>query len=1170
MPGSVQNLCPTCREPIAPNAPFGQCPRCLLGFASGTGLDRDLPADDLIVDGQKRRIAGYELIEEIARGGMGIVYRARQTALGREVALKMLASGDLAPDEAVQRFRNEASAAAGLRHPHIVPVYEIGEEETGHYFTMRFVPGGRNIADWARSLPPEGRSRRIAVMLAKVARAITHAHEHGVLHRDLKPSNLLIDEEDEPQVTDFGLARLYREVDSGLTLTRQILGSPSYMAPEQAEGRRADETTLTDVYGLGAVLYEMLSGRPPFVADSPLSTARKVVEEMPARLGEVHRDLGTICLKCLEKEPARRYPSAQALAEDLERFSRGEPIRARPLTTPEALWRWAKRRPKTAALLGGFFIALVAGFSGVTSQWLRAEQAVAHLRWLEVVRQAEGEEAPLALASLASKLRHDPDHWEAAMLAMSIVDRQSFPLRSGPAVVPTVPLITAPVLSAEGDWFAAGEEGGGIRVWETATGQARDPLLPGSVVTALAAGTGRIVLAAATEGGEVFAWTSLEDPPVLLPGRSGGTVIGLGFSGDGSCLMGRGENAVELWWDDPSRGSRVFRLGDSALVGASLAAEGASLLLCSKDRAALVETATGTVLQEVAARAQFRAAQLSLNGARFCCIDGLYTIRTWEAGSGAEHPAIDAGVTSWKKVLLNADGTRLVAIGSTNDLALFDTVSGLRVTESLRHLYSPSDLAASADGLRFASHGWDGRTLVWDFATGALLVEAVWDDAQNGADLAMNRDGSRWLVLPRALRKGAPAISVWEGSATRPPRVRAVPGCRDFTVTTLSPDGRLGGLGLGPDTRAFVYEIATGRSLLDVPTRGYVYAHLFSPDQRRYYALTDNGWLYGWDLETGMELWPPGQQPGKVRPSAISPDGSRIVAGHNDGHLRIYDTATGRQVRELDHPGEIKVVRFAPDGSDRFLSASTDRLAHVWDLASGEKLATMEGHDFTIIAAGWSPDGRLVATASYDQTSRLWDSATGEPVGVPMEHLAWLSHVEISPDGRRLATACRDGTARLWEVPSGRPLSAPLPLGSTAMTVRFTADSRTLLARDHLGFRWFGVEQAEPVTVHYPAVISSGLGMDSETWRAIVNPDGTGVFLGHSMNEGQYWTVPQPRGAVPIWFPRFLEGLAGMREVAPGDVRLLPPRDADDAVPAESGDVYAVWARERLGRAAAR
>ena len=496
-------------------APGGQCPRCLLSLGSASSLTVML-GDALLDAGQVRSFGSYELLEEIARGGMGVVYRARQRELGREVAIKMILTGQLATTESVQRFRNEAATAARLDHPNIVSIFEIGEYETQHYFSMRLVLGRRNIASWAATLKgsPSERGKRIAVMLAKAARAVAFAHERGVLHRDLKPPNILVDDKDEPQVTDFGLAKLTLEPESGLTLSAALLGSPSYMAPEQADGRHHDVTTATDIYGLGAVLYEMLAGRPPFLAASPLMTARMVVEQMPARIPGVARDLETICLKCLAKVPAQRYATALALAEDCERFAAGRPIRARPLTMAEALWRWARRRPKIAALLGTVALAFVLGFAGVTWQWRRAEkarvaeaQAVERLRWEQIARQASTEEAPVALAKLAALLREKPERWPAAMLAMSIVDQNPYPVLAGPPVLPDVKLITPPVLAPDGRWFAAAAADASLRVWDVETGQQRASIALPAPATAVAVASGPLALAAATADGKVTVYS---------------------------------------------------------------------------------------------------------------------------------------------------------------------------------------------------------------------------------------------------------------------------------------------------------------------------------------------------------------------------------------------------------------------------------------------------------------------------------------------------------------------------------------------------------------------------------------------------------------------------------------------------------------------------------------
>jgi serine/threonine protein kinase/thiol-disulfide isomerase/thioredoxin len=306
-----------------------------------------------------REIADYELVEEIARGGMGIVYKARHKTLHRVVALKMILAGHLATPEQVRRFHTEAERAGSLDHPHIVPIYEVGEEHGQHYFTMKLIEGGR-LSDHVPRL--QGNLKAAAQLVATMARAVHYAHERGILHRDLKPGNILVDGDGQPHVTDFGLAK-HLEPSELSTQSGAIVGTPSYMAPEQAAGHR-HLTTAADVYSLGAILYELLTGRPPFQADNVFDMVLKVMEQDPQRPAtlnlRVDRDLETICLTCLAKEPQRRYPSALALAQDLERFLAGEPIRARPVGYWERVLKWVRRRPAAAALLAVSCLAVVA------------------------------------------------------------------------------------------------------------------------------------------------------------------------------------------------------------------------------------------------------------------------------------------------------------------------------------------------------------------------------------------------------------------------------------------------------------------------------------------------------------------------------------------------------------------------------------------------------------------------------------------------------------------------------------------------------------------------------------------------------------------------------------------------------------------------------------------
>jgi len=333
-----------------------------------------------------RYFGDYELLEEVARGGMGIVYKARQVSLNRQVALKMILAGCFASSRDVQRFRTEAEAAANLDHPHLVPIYEVGEHEGQQYYTMKFVEG-TSLAKHAK-----GDARTEVAGLIPVARAVHHAHQHGVLHRDLKPSNVLVDPQGSWFVTDFGLAKRLAGADRSLTESGQILGTPRYMAPEQAAGRK-DLTVLADVYSLGVILYERLTGRTPFAGEDALTLLRQVRESEPPRpssiLPGLNRDLETVVLKCLDKDPGRRYASAAALADDLDRWLAGKPITARPSGSVARAWKWARRNPTVAGLLASVGLLLVALLVGSIVAAVRLAAAARSSRGLYLAAQSE-------------------------------------------------------------------------------------------------------------------------------------------------------------------------------------------------------------------------------------------------------------------------------------------------------------------------------------------------------------------------------------------------------------------------------------------------------------------------------------------------------------------------------------------------------------------------------------------------------------------------------------------------------------------------------------------------------------------------------------------------------------------------------------------------------------
>ena len=340
----------------------------------------------------------------LGQGGMGVVYKARQISLNREVALKMIRNSELASEDQIRRFQNEAEIVALFDHPAIVPIYEVGIHGDQRYFSMKLIDGA-GLDKRIKSSPLD--PRVAAELVTEVAEAIHHAHQRGLLHRDLKPANILVDAEGRPHVTDFGLAKRM-EQDSGLTMSGEIMGTPAYMAPEQALGRNSEVTTASDVYGLGGILYAAITGRDPFQGDSLIETLHKVRASAPDKPTTINkkipRDLEVICLKCLEKDQKRRYASAQEVADDLHRWLSGEPIVARPVNAAARSWMWCKRRPALAALGGALALAIIAGVIGVAWQWRAAvfqrNEAVAARDAAQKNAQLASTQATLALSTI--------------------------------------------------------------------------------------------------------------------------------------------------------------------------------------------------------------------------------------------------------------------------------------------------------------------------------------------------------------------------------------------------------------------------------------------------------------------------------------------------------------------------------------------------------------------------------------------------------------------------------------------------------------------------------------------------------------------------------------------------------------------------------------------------
>jgi WD40 repeat protein/tRNA A-37 threonylcarbamoyl transferase component Bud32 len=660
------------------------------------------------------RVGDYELLHEVGRGGMGVVFKARHVRLHRVVALKMILGGLLARPEDLQRFETEAAAAAQLQHPGIVALYEAGAHEGQPFFCMEYVSGNSLAQRVALGVLP---GRLAASYLERLARAVHYAHAHGVIHRDLKPANVLLDEADQPKITDFGLAKVLQS-DSGQTRTGAVLGTPPYMAPEQARGAHRDVGPACDVYSLGAILYELLTGSPPFRGETALATLTLVAEKdpVPPRLlnPRVDRDLETVCLKCLEKDPARRYPTAEALADDLRRYLNGEPISARRLGAVGRGLKWVRRRPAAAALLAVTLLAL-AGFAAF--QWASAdterrlreaaeasarealrseytaqlrEDGMRHLLYLAQARQAQhlwaaadldGAERLLDGTPHADRTgRGDLRDWEWYFLKALCRGRTALPGHAGRA--------TAAAFSPDGRRLA------------TAGGQ---PARPGEVKLWDAA-TGRLLR--------------------TLP-RAHANLIGcVTFSPDGRLLATAGDDrAVRLW--DAVSGKELARLtGHGAHVSAlAFSREGKRLATGAGDRLVRVWDVAGVLRGGREPLHTLRGHGGDVTGLAFGAGDALAsasldeTVRVWDAASGKARHTLRGHAGEVMGVAYSADGKTLVSAGGAGlgrgQVRLWDAATGK--PRAIHYGLSGRVLgvAVSRAG-RVAAAGNDGLVYVWD------------------------------------------------------------------------------------------------------------------------------------------------------------------------------------------------------------------------------------------------------------------------------------------------------------------------------------------------------------------------------------------------------------------------------------------------------------------------
>jgi WD40 repeat protein len=1055
-------------------------------------------------------VPGYEILGLLGKGGMGVVYQARHLQLRRLVALKMLRADHTAGDEWLARFRAESAALARLQHPHIVQIHEVGEHDGRPYFALEYVAGG-NLDKKAAGMPQPARAA--AQCVQALARAAHYAHERGIVHRDLKPANVLLTEDGTPKVADFGLAKLAApqgEVSSPgyQTQSGAILGTPSYMAPEQTGGKGAEVGPAADVYALGAILYELLTGRPPHQGATVLETLEQVRSQEPvppARLQlRVPRDLDTICLKCLAKEPGRRYASARELAEELDRFLLHRPIKARPLGAFARAGRWCRRNPFLAAV-GSLAALLLLAVIGVTA-WFALYQAQASedVRAALTEAQAQRRQANRLTARLAldrgqtlseqgdvatgllwfarglesATEGEDADLQRVLRLNLDGWSRQLHPLRV--ALSYDKPVFAA-AFSPDGRRIVTGSMDGTARLWDAQTGEAVGPPLPhNAFVLAVAfSPDGKTVLTGSmlldTKQGEARFWDAATGQPKGPPRKfPGGPVYWVAFSPDGKASTALSPGR-EVWlWPSPTDQSAGLPLRHQGVVQAvAFSPDGKHVLTGSQDRTArLWDTTTGLPVGPALSHGQpVNAVAFSPDGNELLTGGG-FTVQRWqrETGERLGKPLVHS--QALKEAGFGPDGATVIT-ATADSLQVWETATAQLRGGPFRHKGEIVKFARSPDRRLVATATKEKTAYLWDVVTGTP-AGAPRRHASDVLGMAFSPDGRTLLTASldetseaSVVEDGKMPYATWLWALDRTQAVGVALGWqKNATAAAFSADGRWV-VTASADRHARLWDAVTGQPVgLPLPHPGEVVrAAALGPGDRPTVLtvsfdpevpdvtkdrgggrvrLTSKGKsLRHWDPVGGKLLGPPRPLRG-AQDMAFHPTGQALILANLDDTIQLLEMPSAKaRGAPLRHDGAILSLALGADGHT-VLTGGLNKTVRLWDAAT----AAPRGKALTLpqpaVGVSISPDGRTFLTVGLDKQVRLFDAGRGRVLGAPLPQRGIVT-AAFSPDGQLILTGGEDGVVRFWDTATARPVGPPLPHPGGYATLAFSPCGRLAL-----------------------------------------------------------------------------------------------------------------------------
>jgi WD40 repeat protein/serine/threonine protein kinase len=982
-------------------------------------------------------VRGYEILCVLGFGGMGIVYKARQLDLNRIVALKMVRGNSLDDPVSRHRFQSEAEAVARLQHPNIIQVFEIGLAEpqggelTGRPFiALEYVEGG-SLAEQIQTPRPALFAARIVEKLARAAHA---AHQVGVIHRDLKPANVLLTALGEPKIADFGLAKQMGERDGAgrfLTQAGTLMGTPEYMAPEQVTD--STPTPAVDTYALGVILYELLTGQVPFTAATPVETldlARTQEPVSPRQINPaVPRDLETICLKCLEKEPQRRYTSAQALADDLHRFLNDQPVLARRLAGLEKVWRWGRRNPLVAGLLSSVVGIFLAAFVLVSWSYWRSEQARSEVaqqrdealrreraeRWARyrasivaannALRVSDVNSASQILADAPQESRHWEWHYLNARL-----DLAERVLRPGDFDYHRATFLQ------EGKRAVLSGPDNSLRVW----GIPEEKELPFSGQlpdTGQFSPDGRFYAYPQTSGGVVLVDVTAGRPPVVL--IAGKMSQPVGFSGDSSRLVTLSDDTTLQVWD--VRTGSLWRtvpldFTQCWCIGPN---QDGRLITYGKVGTGIIHVYDVETEQTVASLQGhgrgLLGTQFAPDSKRVLTMEGYpgNVVRLWEVDTGKLLATMAGHTNQVLSVAFSPDGTRIATGGRDQTAFLWDCQSGKQIATLRGHVGWIIQVAFSPDGRELLTTSLDHTVRVWEAEDGKLVT--VLHGHKGGVAAAT------WLADGRRIASASAdgSIRLWDPQAIANHGV--LRGHTTFVYgVAFHPDGEQVA-SASWDGSARLWEATSGqqRNLFQHGDEELVSSVAYHP-LGKYLATRSRTALRLWDPASGEEVhrWEVRNGGWFDTRVVFNRQGNRVATGCSEKQIRIYDVESRREVAVLGgHRAEIRDLAFSPDGCWLASIADGDGSVRIWDVERGVETRALGVNLTGGYAVAFNTRGTLLAAGSTDGLVRLWNTKTWEEVAV-LKHRAAVYTVVFSPDGLRLVCGCEDNTIRLWNIAS--------------------------------------------------------------------------------------------------------------------------------------------------------